>query len=44
MAVEPDEVEKGCLHLLLVWGGVALGALLLGAAVKALLIYLLLLA
>ncbi len=42
MAVDPDEVEKGCWQLLLVWGGVALGAFVIGAVVKGLLIYLLL--
>lgn len=41
MAVDPEEVEKGCLKLMLVWGGVFLAGSLVIALLKALLIYLL---
>jgi hypothetical protein len=41
MSAEPEEIEKSCLKLMLVWGGIFLAGSLVIALLKALLIYLL---
>jgi hypothetical protein len=41
MAVDPEEAEKGCWQLLLIWGVIALGSYLMITILKGLLIYLL---